>query len=89
MSVLVYIESSEGKIKKSSREVVSYGNALGGEVIAVCLNQVDDAELSSVGKNGAAKVIASSAPVETTEGAASALAQALTSTGADQVVVTN
>ena len=59
MSVLVYIEVSEGKIKNSSREAVSYGSAL-GEVVAVCLNDIDQTELASVGNNGATKVLVSS-----------------------------
>ena len=86
MSVLVYIESTEGKIKKSSREAVSYGSAL-GEVVAVCLNDVDEAELASLGKNGAGKVLVSTTAIETSEAAASALAQAVSSTGADTVVM--
>jgi electron transfer flavoprotein alpha subunit len=86
MSVLVYIESSAGKIKKSSREAVSYGSAL-GDVVAVCLNEVDDAELASVGKNGAGKVLVSSTAIETSEAAASALAQAASSSAADTVVM--
>ena len=86
MSVLVYIESSAGKIKKSSREAVSYGSAL-GDVVAVCLSEVDDAELASVGKNGAGRVLVSSSATATSEAAASALAQAVSSTGADTVVM--
>ena len=86
MSVLVYIESAAGKIKKSSREAVSYGSAL-GDVVAVCLNEVDDAELASVGKNGAGKVLVSSTAIGTSEAAASALAQAASSAAADTVVM--
>ncbi len=86
MSVLVYIESSAGKIKKSSREAVSYGSTL-GDVVAVCLNEVDDAELASVGKNGAGKVLLSSTAINTSEAAASALAQAASSAAADTVVM--
>jgi electron transfer flavoprotein alpha subunit len=86
MSVLVYIESSEGKIKQSSREAVSYGSAI-GDIVAVCLSEVDDAELASVGKNGAGKVLASSSAIETSEAAASAFAQAVSSTGADTVIM--
>ena len=86
MSVLVYIESSAGKIKNSSREAVSYGSAL-GDVVAVCLGDVDDAELASVGKNGAGKVLLSSSAIESSEAAATALAQAVSSTGADTVVM--
>ena len=86
MSVLVYIESSEGKIKNSSREAVSYGSVL-GDVVAVCLNDVDEAELASVGKKGAAKVLVCSTNIGTSEAAASALEQAVNSTGANTVVM--
>jgi electron transfer flavoprotein alpha subunit len=87
MSVLVYIESSEGKIKKSSREAVSYGASLGNEVVAVCLDNVEDAELISVGKNGATKVIVSSSEVETAGAAASAVAEIFANAGSDTVIV--
>ena len=86
MSVLVYIESSEGKIKKSSREAVSYAATLDGEVVAVCLDEAGDAELATVGKNGATKVMASSAVMATAEAATSALAQAVSSTAADTII---
>lgn len=56
MSVLVFIETEDGKIKKSSREAISYGAAL-GDTTAVALGSVDAAELASVGANGAAKVL--------------------------------
>lgn len=61
MSVLVYVESEEGKIKKSSREAVSFAKALADKindsVTAVVLGTVDAAELSGLGKNGAGKVL--------------------------------
>jgi electron transfer flavoprotein alpha subunit len=62
MSILVYIEHTEGKVKKSSMEAVSYANKLSlqtgeGDVVAVALGTVDSAELASVGKAGAAKVL--------------------------------
>ena len=65
MSILVYIEHSEGKVKKTSLEAVSFAQALAaktgeGEVIAVALGTVDAAELAAVGKAGAAKVLHSS-----------------------------
>ncbi len=56
MSVLVFIETEDGKIKKSSREAISYGAAV-GEVTALALGSVDAAELASAGANGAAKVL--------------------------------
>ncbi|MEN8248681.1 MAG: electron transfer flavoprotein subunit alpha/FixB family protein [Bacteroidota bacterium] len=86
MSVLVYIESSEGKIKKSCSEAVSYASQLGGDVIAVCFEEVDNAELASTGKNGAGKVITASG-IETSDAAASALAQIYGNTGAHTVVM--
>jgi len=86
MAVLVYIESSEKKIKKSSREALSYASALSDDVIAVCLSAVSDDELASCGKNGASKVLISDLPIESVEAAASALAQAFSSTGSTTVV---
>ncbi|MCE7991744.1 MAG: electron transfer flavoprotein subunit alpha/FixB family protein [Roseivirga sp.] len=56
MSVLVFIETEDGKIKKSSREAISYGAAI-GDTTAVALGSVDAAELASAGANGATKVL--------------------------------
>lgn len=56
MSVLVFIETEDGKIKKSSREAISYGAAI-GDTTAVALGSIDAAELASAGANGAAKVL--------------------------------
>jgi electron transfer flavoprotein alpha subunit len=86
MSVLVYIESSAGKIKKSSREAITYGATL-GEVVAVSLEQIEDAELASAGKSGAGKVRVSSSAIVTADAAATALAQVVNSTGADTVIM--
>lgn len=87
MSVLVYIESSEGKIKKSSQEAISYASDLSEEVITVCLSDVSDDELASCGKNGSSKVLISILPIESVEAAASALAQAFKSTDSNTVVM--
>lgn len=62
MSILVYIEHAEGKVKKTSLEAVSFANALTaqtkeGDVVAVALGTIDGAELAGVGKAGAAKVL--------------------------------
>jgi electron transfer flavoprotein alpha subunit len=56
MSVLVFIETSEGKARKSSLEAITYGNVL-GPVTAVVLGACDKAELESLGKFGAKKVV--------------------------------
>jgi electron transfer flavoprotein alpha subunit len=62
MSILVYIEHSEGKVKKTSLEAVSFAKALAaqtgeGDVVALALGTVDASELASVGRAGAAKVL--------------------------------
>lgn len=56
MSVLVFIETEDGKIKKSSREAISYGAAI-GETTALALGSVSADELATAGQNGAAKVL--------------------------------
>jgi electron transfer flavoprotein alpha subunit len=61
MSVLVYVENAEGKFKKSIFEVVSYGAAIAEqlktELIAISIGNVSQADLSSLGKYGATKVL--------------------------------
>jgi electron transfer flavoprotein alpha subunit len=57
MSVLVFVETSEGKIRKSSLEAVCYAKAMGGSVTAVVLGPSDASELQSLGKYGAQKVL--------------------------------
>ncbi|WP_420387234.1 electron transfer flavoprotein subunit alpha/FixB family protein [Roseivirga sp.] len=56
MSVLVFIELEEGKIKKSSREAISFAAAM-GETTAIALGSADNDELATAGNNGAAKVL--------------------------------
>src|SRR5688572_4027313 len=57
MNVLVFAESDEGKIRKTSLEAVAYGKAMGGQVTAIALGAIDKAELESLGKYGAQKVL--------------------------------
>ncbi len=57
MPILVFVETSEGKIKKTSLEAVSYGHAMGGPVTAIALGAADKSELESLGKYGATKVL--------------------------------
>jgi len=87
MSILVVIESSEGKIKKSSREAVSYAAAIGADVVAFCLDKVDQGELATAGKNGAKKVLDANTNLATVEAKASAVAAASAQVGADTVVM--
>jgi electron transfer flavoprotein alpha subunit len=59
MSVLVFIDHSEGQIKKTSLEALSYGAALGKQLAVpaegVLLGTVND-DLSSLGKYGISKI---------------------------------
>ncbi len=57
MSVLIFVEHDEGKIKKSSREAVCFGAAMDSNVVALVVGTIDQSELQSIGKNGAAKVL--------------------------------
>lgn len=59
MSVLIFIDQSEGQIKKASFEVLSYGakvaEQLGTSAEGVVLGAVSDGELSALGKYGVKK----------------------------------
>lgn len=57
MNILVFVESAEGKIKKTSIEAVVYGHAMGGAVTAIALGAVEQSELEALGKYGAKKVL--------------------------------
>ncbi|MBA2407030.1 MAG: electron transfer flavoprotein subunit alpha/FixB family protein [Chitinophagales bacterium] len=60
MSVLVFVEASEGKFKKPAFEAVTYGAKiaamLGVETHALCIDEADEAELRSLGDYGANKL---------------------------------
>ncbi|MEM9894887.1 MAG: electron transfer flavoprotein subunit alpha/FixB family protein [Bacteroidota bacterium] len=55
MSALVFIETDEGKVKKSSLEAVSYANEVAGDAVAIVFGEVKDVE--SVGQAGASRVL--------------------------------
>lgn len=62
MSIVVYTEHADGKIKKTSLEAVAYAAALGAQtgeeqVIAVVLGTVSEEELQVLGHAGATKVV--------------------------------
>jgi electron transfer flavoprotein alpha subunit len=61
MSVLVYVENADGKFKKSTFEVVSYAAAIAEllktELIAISIGNVNQDDLSTLGKFGAIKVL--------------------------------
>lgn len=61
MSVLIFAELDEGKIKKSSQEAIFYGAKVaemtGTSATAIVVGQANDDELSSAGRFGATKVL--------------------------------
>ena len=61
MSVLVYIENTEGSFKKSVFEVVSYAKAtadlLNTRLTAISIGDVSASELENIGNYGASKVL--------------------------------
>jgi len=61
MSVLIFVENWEGKFKKLSFELVSYGaklaEMLSTEAIALTVGEVEDSEMAKLGKYGAARII--------------------------------
>lgn len=91
MSVLVFIESADGAIKKSSLEAVAYAAAIGqGEVTAIYLGQINQSALLEAGNFGAAKVLHVSDErlnKGVIQAYASTLAQALQHTGANILIL--
>lgn len=57
MSILVFLEHVEGKIKRSSKEALCYASAMEGDVTALILGNVDQQELTDLGKYGAKNVL--------------------------------
>jgi len=93
MSILIFVEAENGKIKKSSHEAVAYGAKLsemqGGEVTALAVGDVDSTDLEALGNFGAAKVLhASDARFNdgNIQATAKAVAQAAEQEGASIVV---
>jgi electron transfer flavoprotein alpha subunit len=92
MPILVFVESAEGKIKKTSLEAVAYAHAMGGPVTAIALGAVDKSELEGLGKFGAQKVLHAS-DQRLNDGIiqvyASVLEKALADESADTLVLAN
>ncbi len=61
MSVLIFADQSQGKIKKAAFEAVQYGakiaQQLGTTATAIVLGEADSAELAALGNYGAQKVL--------------------------------
>ncbi|MEQ8364895.1 MAG: electron transfer flavoprotein subunit alpha/FixB family protein [Cyclobacteriaceae bacterium] len=92
MAILVFVESAEGKIKKTSLEAVAYAHAMGDQVTAIALGAIDKSELEGIGKFGASKVL-SVTDERLNQGVikayASVLAQAIEAEGVDSLVLAN
>jgi len=92
MSVLVFAETAEGKVKNNSLEAVSYASAIDQEVIALVLGDVDESEAESLGKSGAKKVLHASDDRLNhgiSSAYASVLAQAVEQFGINLVIMAN
>lgn len=57
MNILVFLETSEGKIKKTSLEAMAYAHGMNGVTTAIVLGKADAGDLQTLGKYGAAKVL--------------------------------
>jgi electron transfer flavoprotein alpha subunit len=95
MSVLVVVENTEGKFKKSTFEIVSFAAAIakqsGGTVTALSIGSVGDDELNKLGKYGASKILnANNEKLKafSTQPYASTIAQAAKAEGAKIIVMT-
>lgn len=92
MAILVFVESAEGKIKKTSLEAVSYAHAMGGPVTAIALGTVEKSALENLGKFGAQKILHAvddKLNQGTIQAYASVLVQALQDEQADVLVLAN
>jgi electron transfer flavoprotein alpha subunit len=92
MSILVFVESDEGKIKSTSLEAVSYASAFGSPVTAIALGAAETSELAALGKFGAAKVLHaadSKLDQNNIQAYATVLAKAMSDEQADVLVLAN
>jgi electron transfer flavoprotein alpha subunit len=92
MAILVFVESADGKIKKTSIEAVCYAHAIGGAVTAVALGSVDNSELEGLGIYGAGKILHVADDrlnQEVIQAYATVLAQVMADEGADTLVLAN
>lgn len=92
MPILVFVESAEEKIKKTSLEAVAYAHAMGEPVTAIALGSVEKTELESLGKFGAQKVLHArdeKLNQAIIQAYAEVLAKAMQDEGADILVLAN
>jgi electron transfer flavoprotein alpha subunit len=92
MSVLVFVETGEGKIRKTSLEAIAYAHQMGAGVTAIALGSISTGELESLGKYGAKKVLhVSDAKLDhaVIQVYASVLTKAMEQEGADILILAN
>jgi electron transfer flavoprotein alpha subunit len=96
MSVLVYTENWDGKFKKLSFELVSYGSAVakmaGTSVTAVSIGKVEDSELRELGNYGAQKILCAESDqsdVLDSQAYAAIISEAAAKEGAKIIIISN
>ncbi|WP_411973077.1 electron transfer flavoprotein subunit alpha/FixB family protein [Sphingobacterium sp. Lzh-3] len=96
MSILVYVENTDGKFKKSAFEVVSYAKSIADNIqtdlVAISIGNVAGDELASLGKYGASKVLNvdnERLASFVNQAYASIIAEAVKSTGSKILVLSN
>ena len=89
MSILAYIETSDGKVKKSSLEAAFFASELAKKLstdsVAVAVGSASDVE--TLGQYGISKVLHVSSDIATAQGLATAVHQAAEKMGASVVVL--
>ena len=93
MSVLAYVESSKGKIKKNAFEIVSYSNALakqlGTGMVVLSINVEDNSELNKYGATKIIKVFCSELDDFDAQVTSNVIAQVAKSISSNHVVVSS
>ena len=92
MNILVFVETGEGKVRKTSLEAIAYAHLMGGEVSAIVLGTAQSAELELLGKYGAKKilhVVDAKLDHAVIQVYASVINQAMQEQGADVLVLAN
>ncbi|WP_286776863.1 MULTISPECIES: electron transfer flavoprotein subunit alpha/FixB family protein [Sphingobacterium] len=96
MSILLYVENTDGKFKKSAFEVVSYAKSIADNIqtdlVAISIGNVAEDELAGLGKYGASKVLNvnnEQLASFVNQAYASIIAEAVKSTGSKILVLSN
>jgi electron transfer flavoprotein alpha subunit len=92
MNILVFAETADGKIRKTSLEAVAYAHGMGGAVTALVLGEADEAAVRGLGRYGAKKVLHAADKRLNTPLASSyanAIAQAMSAENANVLVLSH